>query len=660
MNTDQSVPLPNENRYRFDEDHLEHLSFVAANEFLPHISKWINIGGGFLVSTFAIALGLTSILNYNVIVKVPASIRPQGELRLIQPAITGTVQKIEVTENQLVTQGQTIAYVDDSRLRNQKSQLENSIQQSLLQLNPIDAQLNEINAQIAAQTNLIKRTVIGAQAELGGTQRNYEDQQIKATADMTQAKAALTLARVQRDRLQREKLLTATVEETTAALNLAKVQQERLQREKLLTTTVEEAEAALTLAKVQQERLQREKLLTTTVEETAAALNLAKVQQERLQREKLLTATVQEAKAALTLAQVQQDRLQPIVASGAISLSFFEEKAQAVKSAQAKLEQAKANAKNLLEEKAQAVKSAQAKLEQAKANAKNLLEEKAQAVKSAQAKLEQAKANAKNLLEEKAQAVKSAQAKLEQAKANAKNLLEEKAQAMTVAQTNLEKSKTAVNPSHATVTMASERIQQEQARGEAILAALKKERETLLQQRLEFQRQLDSTRKQLQQVELDLNKTVIRAPIMGTVLQLNLRNPGQVVQPSEAIAQIAPLNAPIMIKAQVPSQDIDKVKTGQKVQMQVSACPYPDFGTLKGTVKTVAPDALPVETNNTNPGKVKVATYEVTIEPQTTYVGRGLRQCHLKSGMEGKADIISRQETVLQFILRKSRLITDF
>ncbi|WP_017651154.1 HlyD family efflux transporter periplasmic adaptor subunit [Fortiea contorta] len=651
--------LQHEENYYGDGLNQDHLSLVTANEFLPQIGKWINIGGGVLVSTFALALGLTSVLNYNVTVKVPASIRPEGELRIIQPAITGTVQKIAVQDNQVVYQGQAIAYLDDSRLQNQKSQLENSIWQSQLQLSPIDAQLGEINTQIEAQTHLINRTIIGAQAELGGTQRNYEDQQIKATADMTRAKATLTLARVQQERLRREKLLSATVQEAAAALNLAKVQQERLQRENLLTANIQEATTALNVAKVQQERLQRENLLTANIQEATTALNVAKVQQERLQRENLLTANIQEATAAFNLAKTQQERLQPVVVSGAISLSFFEEKAQAVKSAQAKLEQAKANAKNLQEEKAQAVKSAQAKLEQAKANAKNLQEEKAQAVKSAQAKLEQAKANAKNLQEEKAQAVKSAQAKLEQAKANAKNLQEEKAQAVTVALTNLEKAQTAINPSNANVTVASERIQQEKARGEAMLAALKKEKETLLQQRLEFQKQLDNIRKQLQQVEIDLNKSIVRAPVTGTLLQLNLRNPGQVLQPGEALAQIAPLNAPIVIKAQVPAQSIDKVKTGQKVQMQVSACPYPDFGTLKGTVKIIAPDALPTDTNSPNSEKTKVSNYQVTIEPQTTYLSRGSRQCALKSGMEGKADIISRKETVLQFILRKARLMVN-
>jgi len=614
----------------------EELPTLEANEFLPHIGKWTSIGGVVVFSIFIVGVVLTSVLKYNVTVKVPATIRPVGELRLVQSLINGKILKISVAENQMVAEGQAIAYIDDSRLQTQKSQLQNLIQQSQLQLNKIDAQLGEIDAQITAQTNLNDRTTIAAQAELSGTQRNYADQQVKATADMTQAQSALTLARIQKDRLQREKLLTATVRETEAALQLARVQSDRLQREKLLKTTVDEAERGLKLAREQRDRLRRDRLLRTTVQETQTALNLAKAQQERLQREQLLaktvqeaetalnlarvqrdrlqqdrvlTATVQEAEAALSLARVQRERLQPIVASGAIARSFFEEKDQAVI--------------------------------------------------SAEARLEQAKANAKNLLEEKEQAVIAAEAKLEQAKANAKNLQEEKDQALTVAQTNLAKARTAINPNDANVTVASERIKQEQARGEVTLAALKKERETLLQQRLEFQKQLDRNRKELQQAENDLKQSIVRAPIAGTVLQLNLRNPGQVVQPSEAIAQIAPLNAPIQIKANVQAQDINKVKPGQQVQMQVSACPYPDYGTLKGTVKTIAPDALPVANNNPQTTTAKATAYEVIVEPQTPYVGRGDRQCQLKTGMQGKADIISRRETVLRFILRKARLIAD-
>ena len=490
--------------YNFDNPNSEDLHILEANEFLPHIGKWIHIGGGVMIGMFVVAISLSSVLYYNVTVKVPATIRPLGELRLVESAITGTVKKIAVKENQIVNKGEVIAYLDDSQFQSQKKQLQNTIQQSKLQLLQIDAQINEINTQIIAQTNLNERTILAARAELTGTKRNYQDQQIKTGTEMTQAKITI---------------------------------------------------------------------------------NLAKNQLERLQKEKVLIASLQEAEAALKLAISQRDRLQNIVTSGAIS---------------------------------------------------------------------------QNLMEEKEQAVTSAQAKLEQAKSNAKNLQEEKEQAVKLAQINLQKAKIGINPSNANVTVALERINQEKARGDGNLAALKKERELLIQQRLELQKQQIRTGQELQQLENELNKSVIRSPTKGTLMQLKLRNSGQVVQLSEALAQIAPVDAPLIIKAHVSAKDIDKIKIGQAVQMQVSSCPYPDYGTLKGTVKTIAPDVIATTQNNYIISTPQLATYEINIDPQNLFLGKGDRLCYLKSGMEGRADIISQQETVMQFILRKSKLITNY
>ncbi len=474
----------------------EHLPALQGNEFLPQISPWVMIGGAFLITIFGGAVALSTVLKYNIAVKVPATIRPAGDLRLVQAAVEGTVTKISVSDNQQVKQGDEIARVDDSRLQTQKSQLQSTIQQSELQIRQIDAQIRNLESQVAAQTSLINRNVSAAEAELAGTQRNYQDLQVKAQADKNQAEADLLLA---------------------------------------------------------------------------------KTQVERLQKEKILAVTVKEAEAGLQLAKTQRDRLQAIVKSGAIP---------------------------------------------------------------------------RNLLEEKEQDVKAAQAKLEQAKISAKNLLEEKQQALKVAQLNLERANTAINPSNASVTVAVERISQETAKGKADLAALDKERQTLLQQKLEQQKQRDRTQQELQQLNSDLDNTIIRASTTGTLLQLTLRNPQQVVHSGEAVAYIAPQNAPLVVKTQVSASDIDKVKPGQAVQMQVSACPYPDFGTLKGTVKTVSPDTVPDSGNQTS-------GYVVIIEPEKMYVGDSKHQCQLLPGMEGKADIISSQETVLTFILRKMRLISN-
>jgi HlyD family secretion protein len=35
------------------------------------------------------------------------------------------------------------------------------------------------------------------------------------------------------------------------------------------------------------------------------------------------------------------------------------------------------------------------------------------------------------------------------------------------------------------------------------------------------------------------------------------------------------------------------------------------------------------------------------------------RSCKIQTGMEGRADIVSREETVLQFLLRKARFMAD-
>jgi HlyD family secretion protein len=120
-----------------------------------------------------------------------------------------------------------------------------------------------------------------------------------------------------------------------------------------------------------------------------------------------------------------------------------------------------------------------------------------------------------------------------------------------------------------------------------------------------------------------------------------------------------------MIKALVAAQDIGKVQLCEqeklldckegKVQLRFSAYPYPDYGTLKGAVRAIAPDAI---TSQSSGGAASAPYYEVTIQPERPYLVRSDHQYPIKPGMEVTADIISREETILTFILRKARLLT--
>lgn len=234
---------------------------------------------------------------------------------------------------------------------------------------------------------------------------------------------------------------------------------------------------------------------------------------------------------------------------------------------------------------------------------------------------------------------------------------------MKVVRAKLNRVKATLNPSTAEIEMAQQRIEQVRKSGLASTASLNREREALIQQRIMVERQIEQDLEELSQVNTDLGQTEITATADGTISQLAIRNPGQTVQPGQEIAQIVPSNGSIEVKAMVSTKDISKLETNQRVQMRISACPYPDYGVLEGTVKQIAKDTSKPQNNNTNSynsaDKSTPVFYEVAIAPVDSAFGRGKDVCSLHLGMEGSADIITKEETVLKFLLRKARLTTN-
>ncbi len=490
------------------------LRTVSPEEFLPQIHWWVTIGGLAFLAIFGTTLTLVSILKYKITIKAPATVRPVGELRIVQAATEGQILNIAVQDNQTVKKGDLIATIEDSRLQTKKSQLQNNIQQLQQQLVQINAQIIALKSQIQAETNRIDSAIFSAEAELERREREYRDRQMIATAEVEEAEANVKVAR--------EDLQKAQAEIKSAKANLRSVQ------------------------------------------------------------------------ASYAAAKSKYNRYQSVANEGALPLDQLEE-------------------------------------------AKLAVDQQQQAV-----------------------AAQEATVVMQQ------ETIERLQGAVLAALARLERTQAALDPSRAEVTIAEANIPREQATGQVTLAILNKEREAIIQRQIETQNQLNRDRQELRQIETELKSTVIRASASGIVQELNLRNPDQIVRPGDVVAQIAPSEAPLEIKALVASQDIDKVERGQKVQMRVSACPYPDYGTLKGIVKTISPDATSSQGNNphafseTSSFDQAKAAYNVTIEPESFSLNAASKQCSIRSGMEGRADIISKEETVIKFILRKARLLTEF
>jgi len=146
----------------------------------------------------------------------------------------------------------------------------------------------------------------------------------------------------------------------------------------------------------------------------------------------------------------------------------------------------------------------------------------------------------------------------------------------------------------------------------------------------------------------------IYAPVNGYVLRLSKVSPGQMIQTGMVIAEIMPSSQTLVARVVVPPAEIGQIAVNQSVQMQIAAYPYPEYGTLPGTITTISPDVVPCQFSNcTIPEgyRVDVELGQAHMESNATS-----RRYELQPGMPVTADIVTHRAKLITLILNKLRL----
>lgn len=138
---------------------------------------------------------------------------------------------------------------------------------------------------------------------------------------------------------------------------------------------------------------------------------------------------------------------------------------------------------------------------------------------------------------------------------------------------------------------------------------------------------------------------VLRAPIAGRVTALIARV-GQAATPQNPLMTIVPTGAKLRAELSVPSTAIGFVKPGQAVRLAIDAFPYQRFGTVTGTIRTVATSAV----NAQGPNGTTVAVYPVTVSLNTSAVQAYGRKEPLISGMTLTARIVTDKQSLLEWL----------
>ncbi|AFZ55764.1 HlyD family efflux transporter periplasmic adaptor subunit [Anabaena cylindrica FACHB-243] len=210
-----------------------------------------------------------------------------------------------------------------------------------------------------------------------------------------------------------------------------------------------------------------------------------------------------------------------------------------------------------------------------------------------------------------------------------------------------------MNQAQSDIEQAKLRLQEEESSYQGViqsgqLTLLKNQEQVkdLQTQITSLQSEITQTQSQITSLQLQLQQRVVRSPIDGIIFELPIKKPGSVVQPGQMMAQVAPKNATLILKAQMPSQQSGFVKVGMPVKIKFDAYPFQEYGVTQGRVTWISPDSK-IQENSPN----RLESYDVEIALEQPYIQTGNKRIPLTPGQTATAEVIVRQRRVIDFIL---------
>jgi hemolysin D len=135
----------------------------------------------------------------------------------------------------------------------------------------------------------------------------------------------------------------------------------------------------------------------------------------------------------------------------------------------------------------------------------------------------------------------------------------------------------------------------------------------------------------------------LTAPVDGVIHGLKVYTIGGVVKPAEDIVSIVPDGTPYVIEVQVLNKDIGFVRVGQDAEIKLDTFPFQKYGTIKGKVMVISPDAI--EDQKLGP------VYRVRVQPARFDLMVDGRMVSMSPGMSCTVEVKTGQRRIIEFFL---------
>jgi adhesin transport system membrane fusion protein len=144
-----------------------------------------------------------------------------------------------------------------------------------------------------------------------------------------------------------------------------------------------------------------------------------------------------------------------------------------------------------------------------------------------------------------------------------------------------------------------------------------------------------------------VDRTVIRAPLRGTVKNVRVNTIGGVIQPGQDIMEIVPLEEQLLVEAKIAPREVAFLRPGLPAKVKLTAYDYTVYGALDGTVELISPDTLREERKSE-----EASYYRVLVRTTKSALSVGGRDLPIIPGMTATVEVRTGEKSVLDYLLK--------
>ena len=159
----------------------------------------------------------------------------------------------------------------------------------------------------------------------------------------------------------------------------------------------------------------------------------------------------------------------------------------------------------------------------------------------------------------------------------------------------------------------------------------------------QYRKEKEELNKRIQKYSDNLNRTILKSPVSGTVKLVSVNSKGAIVAPGVTVVEIVPENEKLIIEAKLPLSEIGYVKKNLEAKIRLNTPEGSRFRSIKGNVVFVGADRIS--------SKDEEGFYLVKVETSENSFARKNEEYKLLSGVPVMVGIITGKRSFMDYFL---------